>query len=432
MQLLNNIRNGRQDVTLSYEDGGESKTIALGSIIESDIENSMNIIPNTYMFAYTDPMILTVEKTELTMDKEGNVTGTSQRTNFGPYVVENMNFGIAEVPVTIVDLQKHVSEFKIEDSTGKNILASLKKDDEDWEITGNVIVAGNYIDVQIENEKLQGARLEVKYIISVDMDIEVNFDRTTCTVPKITGVVDFVNNNLSYNKNLGNNDLYWEVTTFQEVQKELAKQKIHDNVTEPKGTIDPTGTKYSTILMAKSGSDENNGNPLLGATEELRTVEITLEKVLSSTELTIDEIITSTVDTSEYNNIVEIIGFKYGSSLEDLEESPEENPDGGNPEGNPDEGNPEENPEGENPGGNPGGENPGDEENPPMRDRVRNEDGEAFIPGVDNDYAISETIVEHPPTGTTQIDTIYYVVAVIALVVLAVGVYGIKKFVIKK
>lgn len=396
MTVLNNMRDGKsvEDSKVTYrvtkEDGTtENLTVTVDNIIEK-----------TWMFADTKPMVFTIEKTELVKDNDGNVTGTAQRTTFGEYKITDMNFGIAEVPVTTVDLQKDVKSFTLTDSTGNNIIARAAKDSEGkWDNSykkGNTKTVDGWreITVEVENEKLQGARLEVTYNISVDMQTEKNFDSTENVVPTITGLVDFVNNNLSYNEALGNNAEYWELITFDKLDDELEAQRWEDG-TLPEGTVDPEGKMYSTVLKAKAG------NPLLLTKAGKGTATITLEKVLSSTESTIDEIITSTVDTSEYSNIVEITGFDYrNNTITDPDDNPTTDP-------TPD-------------------------SDKVMRDRIRTKYRYIILPGVQHDSAISETIVIHPPTGDSSISIVYYVIAIIGLIVLAIGVFGIKKFVIKK
>ena len=55
-----------------------------------------------------------------------------------------------------------------------------------------------------------------------------------------------------------------------------------------------------------------------------------------------------------------------------------------------------------------------------------------IIPGIQYDYVASDKIITiHPPTGVNMSIT-YYVMAVIGLAVLAIGIFGIKKYVIKK
>ena len=266
------------------------------------------------MYATTNQMKFTVEKTidlnSFTADKKNElienkgVTIIKQDNNtllgewamfpdrenayYNEYLIDNMNFGIAEVPVTVLDLQKEVKAFTITDSTGNNPIVTVKKENGKWELQGDVLPLGDEAgyDVSIEDEKLQGARLQITYEISSNINITKNFDGKEGVAVTINELIDYVNNNLSYNEQLGDNSKYWEVTTYSDI------------FGTSEGTLGAEGKKYNTIVKAKSN------NPLL-RNPEYATATITLEKVLSSTDATFDEIISSTVDIYEYNNIVE-------------------------------------------------------------------------------------------------------------------------------
>ena len=143
---------------------------------------------------------------------------------------------------------------------------------------------------------------------------------------------------------------------------------------------------YTTLVKT------TRNNPLVTNTENAE-VDIVLEKVLSSTDVTLEDIIQSTVDIYVYNNIVEITKIDYRNYI------PKE----------------------------------GDlADRDPQRDRIRTKDNRhIIIPGLQYDTAVAEEITIHPPTGEDMSIT-YYVLAVIGLAVLALGVFGIKKYVIKK
>ena len=143
-------------------------------------------------------------------------------------------------------------------------------------------------------------------------------------------------------------------------------------------------------------------NPLLSNKVGTEKAYITLEKVLASTDSTLEEIITSTVDIYEYNNVVEITGFDYGDSEDSGDPGAPENPDDSST------------------------------TTEPQRDRIRTIDRYIILPGVQHDSASSEIITIHPPTGDSSISIVYYLVAIVGLAVLAAGVFGIKKFVVKK
>ena len=339
-----------------------------------------NVIDKTKMYAQTPKMLITVEKSEIVENARGEKQEV-QRKEFGEYKITNMNFGIAEVPVTKVGLEKRVNSFTITDSTGQNVIAKLARNGDDWDIDGDIYVIGDTLDVSIEDQKLQGARLQVTYDIISDINVEKNFDNTSPTVATIAGLADYIDNNLSYNENLGNNKDYWEVTTYDAIQEDFEEYGTNGSG-EPHGVLDPEGNKYTTVIRAKAG------NPILSATDKAIAT-ITLEKVLSSTDSTIEQIVTSTIEPFVYNNTVEITKFNFENTE-------------------------------------------GSEENK-QKDRIRTKEyRHIIIPGVQYDTATAEELVLHPPTGDSSISTVYYIIAAISLTVLAVGVFGIKKFVIKK
>ncbi len=378
--VLNNMRAGKsaEDSKVTYKDeNGEDETVDVDDII---------------LFTMMDAN--TTQKMSVEVEAVNNEF--KQSDVFGEYKIENMNFGIAQVPVTTIDLQKHIKAITIKDSANTNTIAKLElKDNGEWTIEGDIIGPDkvnktiNFADISIEEEKMQGAKLEVTYEISSSLNVEKNFDNTDATVATITGLVDFINNNLSYNQELSYNNVKnsdnWEIITRDKlINGEFAKANNPEGL-ETKGTVDPEGTKYTTIVKAKTE------NSILTNTIGTGKATITLEKVLSSSNATFEEIITSTVGSEEYGNIVEITSMNYQNTKI------------------------------------------GGKDGTIQRDRVIIPS--RFIPlaGIQYDWAEAEPITIHEPTGVgNSINTTYYVLAVISLVVLAGGVFGIKKFVLKK
>ena len=353
MTLLNNARDGKE---LSYE----------------EITTVKN---DTFMYSTTYMMELKGEKA----DASGNVPNT-----FGRYDVENMNFGIAEVPVTTIDLQTSVKQFTIKDAAGDNTIAEVvKQDNGEWEVkTGNVLAPKDTekIDVSVEEQKLQGAKLQVTYDVTINKNIEKNFDGNSYVNPVITGLVDFVDNNLSYNASLGENNNLWETTTLSEIRTEFAKSQYKDGIV-PKGTVVNNDTDYTTILKAKGT------NPLLSGTESA-SCDLVLEKTLSSNDATVENIISSSIEAYDYQNKVEILGINYANNI---------SIDG----------------------------------SITFRDRLRTADRHIILAGSQYDYNESEIITIHPPTGNDN-NIIYYVIGIVALGVLTSGIVLIKKFAINK
>ena len=429
MQVLNNVRDGKN------KDNAK----------EYDYTNRNWIYPNTiknetWMSAITENMLFSVEQTSKHVVSN----------KFGTYAITKMNFGIAEVPISTIDLQKHVNQFEIKDSTGKNTIAkatveedqstikinpskitdvrkqtNVKKalesaeinyNDTDvkinganeeieltvkagknvaeavetlrkemtkyslgsiikiipkWKVEGNVLTGvkstSTVLDVSIEDAKLQGAKLQVTYDISATIYAEKNYNKDTDLVPTIDGLIDCIDNNLSYNdsENTGN---HWKVVKTDSVKYGESGRGISEM------------TKYTTILNAETG------NGLLLKNIGTGTAKITLERVLTSTDSTISNIITSSIEAFEYENTVQITKINYDNMTD---------------------------------------------EGITYKDRVRTPDRYIVLPGVGHYSATSETIAIHPPTGDTSTHTMYYIIGAAGLAVLAIGAFGIKKFVLK-
>lgn len=375
----------RIDVSKTVTDYTDEKMTILNNVRDNkDVtETEVNkLIEDTSMYATTPNFTLSVEKTET----DSNNQNIIPKTAFSEYQINNMNFGIAEVPVTTIDLQKHVAGFTIKESAGDNIIASLtKQEDGSWKTIGDTKVTENVITAEIEDEKLQGARLEVTYDITANIVVEKNFDGKEVTKATINSLVDYIDNDLSYNENLGQNGKFWEVTTYEDTNAIFKTSEFTDsngNKKERKGKLDPEGKVYTQIVKAKVG------NPLLESSSG--SVPITLEKVISASDYTIEDIITSNINTFEYDNSVEITKIEYTNTSTDAT---------------------------------------GD--NFVFRDRVRTPSRNIILAGSQYDYATSETLSIIPPLGENN-SIIYYIIAAVSLVVLAGGIVLIKKYAIKK
>ena len=405
-------------------------------------ETSEEVRNKLLMYANTPDFTLTVEQ---------SVKG-KQNDKFTAYEVEQMNFGIAEVPVTTIDLQKHVSLFSIKDSTGQIEIASAKIADNytigiklnnitdenkrrkvqavlgslytvpsleeckktteekniskelnktkmqsirkaliqysipnivtiipNWTTKGNVLpgvkATTTVLDVSIEDAKLQGAKLQVTYDVSADIYAEKDFTLDSKALePSIKYVVDFVDNNLSYAESLTGNDK-WQVAQsdalyYGDGDDSYSLRKLDKS------------NKYTTTVSTKSDNDLLKTK--VGTTG---TTQITLERILTAQDTTIQDIITSSIDAFEYKNEIRILQLGYNNTI--------------------------------------------DETKIKNKDRIRTPERYIIVPGKHHDSATSETIAIHPPTGDTSTHTMYYIIGAAGLAVLAIGAFGIKKFVLK-
>ncbi len=414
-----------------------------GIIKQSNEDTTSKEVRNKlWMYANTPDFTLTVEQ---------SVKG-KQNDKFTAYEVKQMNFGIAEVPVTTIDLQKHVSSFSIKDSTGQIEIASAKIADNytigiklnnitdenkrrkvqavlgslyivppledckrtteeknipknlnktemqsirkaliqysipnivtiipNWTTKGNVLpgvkATTTVLDVSIEDAKLQGAKLQVTYDVSADIYAEKDFTLDSKALePSIKYVVDFVDNNLSYAESLPGNDK-WQVAQ---------SDALYYGDGDDRSTLTKLdeSNKYTTTVSTKSDNDLLKTK--VGTTG---TTQITLERILTAQDTTIQDIITSSIDAFEYKNEIRILQLGYNNTI--------------------------------------------DETKIKNKDRIRTPERYIIVPGKHHDSATSETIAIHPPTGDTSTHTMYYIIGAAGLAVLAIGAFGIKKFVLK-
>ena len=439
MELLNNVRDGKVKAPAEGETEDEAR---------SSLRDKLDMQAKTKQFT------LTVEK---------SIKG-KQNDEFDVYEVNKMNFGIAEVPVTTIDLQKHVYSFEIKDSTGENTIASAeitdtyiveinkhnitdenkynkvkaalknaditgytfdgystdkygdKIDNENttvndqvnkinvdklrgylitysipniititptWKTVGNVLpgvkATNTVLDVSIEDAKLQGAKLKITYDIAVSMYAEKDFSGTAPLQPSIDKVIDLIDNGVSYSDSL-NSEGQWKVANASELKRG------DSDPSETSGLERYPSTEFTTTIIESDSSNE-----LLkikaGYTE---STSVTVERVLTSQDTSIQDIITSSIDAFEYQNTVKILQLDYTNSKVKIDETEIKN-----------------------------------------KDRIRTPERYIIVPGKHHDSTSSETIAIHPPTGDTSTHTMHYIIGAAGLAVLAIGAFGIKKFVLK-
>lgn len=443
IKVLNNVRDGKveSEANVTYIDTATGATVTV---------NADDIMKNTYMYAITPTIRFEVEKVE----KKGatSADGINKIYEYKPYDITDMNFGIAEVPITTIDLEKHVQSFTILDSAKNNVMASakIKMDETTKKITDATVIVkpkDEISDVKksvveqllkdevdpsatlknkeqkllisgelaIENLKKKIVQYSVAEYIEVLPEFEVTYGNILIGTKNIEGTKETVLDVSIEDEKLQGAKL--EVT--YKIIANIYTEKNFDtigvgspSIVQIIDCIDndlsyynsagwvPTNSEdiykiekageYATIVVADS--NPVNFNELLstavGVTKEST---ITLERVLTSTDATIEDIITSSIDAYEYENKVRITKLNYDGMKQTV-----------------------------------------DGTEIIFKDRVRTPDRYIILPGVDHDTATSEIIAIHPPTGDSGLSINYYIIAAIGLVILAIGAFGIKKFVVKK
>ena len=342
MEILNDVRENNETGDINTYSG-------LNLVMES-----------TKMYANSQRMLINIELTEIEDESELAYSNVDEDRE---YEIKNMDFGLALAPKTNVELTKRITEFSIVDSTSAdNIIAkgTLNTATNEWTLsdtaTGSTLTIPygdetKYIDIQIEDDKLQGAKLQVKYRIDAKVTVEKDFDASEVTIKEIDGILDFIDNDLSYNENLDGNSSKWSVDTSRDSLNtaHLGDGYIEDRtfsfggytlnlsdlIPDPaykfyyeylrglnKGE-DPDGDgigdgsyyyKYNTVV--KADTDNKLIKPLSSGWDrsdnQYSTFEtITLEKVLSSSNNSLSRVLTEIEDTYEYYNLIEITSVQY-------------------------------------------------------------------------------------------------------------------------
>lgn len=484
MKVLDNIRKNRWLA--------DSAAKPIGTMVETRLQATQidkltptagSLIADTHMYATSPNFTIALEKPL----REGVLEKTEDATKYNKtYSVPQMNFGLAEVPKTTVSLKKYIKAFTIKDAAGENTLAqyvrkqdtfNYKKrnsssnattptsihnfkptdvktnsyirtrdiDKDKSDKVGDILnmfdasTGYNGYDVSIPDDKLQGARMEITFGIDAETIIERNFDATG-RHNVITGLTDFVDNDLTYNPDLSYNDQVnknnWKVTSYDESQqtnqrslKNVVKETTdyigNGLITADKrfggtllggyNTVDPKGTQFTTLLEASETATPKNPifNDAFNTTGKKSTSYLTLEKILSSDGTNVGDIIVSSVNTYEYDNYLEITDIDYSMTQTKKAGTFE------------------------------------------FRDRVlrsyvdnndwfwgdteySDENIERFgdtdyilLAGIQHDMTKSDRITIHPPTGENRGYSYYYII-VGALIILITGVAFIKKFALTK
>ena len=169
----------KKDVNTRYTDATDNYTTRQSI----DAEISANTKTKQYTIHQMDSTTPTMN-----IGVEYETTYTSSSGDRYAYTVRNVDFGIVERPRQNVELQKRVNSVKVTLANGQVIVdAQMQEDPETGEITavGNTEylvyqpdrngIAG-FVRVEIDREIIQGATLEVEYLLEVKNNSEIDYD----------------------------------------------------------------------------------------------------------------------------------------------------------------------------------------------------------------------------------------------------------------
>ena len=221
---------------------------------------------------------------------EYETTYTSSSGDRYTYEVRNIDFGIVERPRQEVELQKRVSSVKVTLANGQVIVDAQMQEDPE---TGEITATGNtqylvyrpdmdgiqgFVRVEMDREIIQGATLEVEYLLEVKNNSEIDYDSQNYYLYGIkegniltirtTEVVDYLDKDWPID--LTQNEEGWSIKTVEELKQDVITSDVYEG-------------EYSEISERTILYNTTLGNRALNPGEENSTT-LKVSKVLSNSE----------------------------------------------------------------------------------------------------------------------------------------------------
>ena len=242
---------------------------------------------------------------------EYETTYTASSGDRYTYRINNVDFGIVRRPMQSLELEKRVKTFKVTLANGQ-VVADITID-EDGNITGernhltymkpsdNINPQNGFVRLELDNELIQGALLEVGYEIKATNNSELdylsenfyNYGKVEGEVVRIspTAIIDYLDKDWAFEQE---RNQAWQVKTLDEI-KDIVAEVVYNN---EESTINDKTILYTESLKEQKLEPTNSA-----------TVDLNVSKTLTTT----DEI--------SYNNETETVKVdKTGGSK--LEETP--------------------------------------------------------------------------------------------------------------
>ena len=340
--------------------------------------------------------------------------------NLENFTVENVDFGISERPRCLVQIDKEIKRIQILNSDGSILrdLTSLEKDTlpqytktepkepiQQLKETGSDATPNRgFVEFEIDRELLQNPTILVEYEFTATNKSEVDYkdeeyykygvssnaDDSTIMNLSVVGVIDYVDNQVLYNKDSNmisegndtktNEENGWSVIDLSKAEnKKYLQQNVLDNL------YDSTGCKFNTVLIGK-GLDK-----LIKPAVKTESIGLVLNKDLQQN------------DIWSYENIAEIVEVKktWGRELHAEDTSTSY------------------------------GEKLGNLDPTEDMDDIVNPKNNPGTPGKEPDTSYTERIIINPPTGQDRNYTYIAIIIITLLGLLATGIIIIKKKVLK-
>lgn len=259
--LRTNINRNLKDITYS---------------VKNNYDTNADDVNNHYMIASTGKMTFPIEETK------------GQTTNYGyrePSHTYNIKFGIVVRPKQMLTVKKEISYIKL---TLQNGMVLVEGDPRTTKMNYVTYPQNGMLKIEVDNEIIQGSRIEVKYTISVTNNSEIDYNTesyykygTRGSNPislRINSIVDYMDDALETYYNENSSD--WKLKTGSDIKDSIA-QNVYTTIKNKKNIfvndwnteIKPNETKSVDIEASKvlSSSEDNlyeNYTEIIGASND--------------------------------------------------------------------------------------------------------------------------------------------------------------------
>lgn len=336
----------------------------------------------TYRYAYTPEIEVEVEYAKTTTTGNMNANQDAYKHN-----IVGVDFGIVERPKSELTIDQDVANIKVTAADGVTVLFDTQTgvNNLQWINKGDInkYDKEELINVIMDEEIMSGAKIEITYNLTIRNNSENDIDTTT----RAKTILNYVANNLNYEEadNMLNGKPLWKVVTKDSVQN--AKNSSFVNNTNGSNNLKLIDlSTQTTILQATEDNPLANTNLKPG---EQVTSTLTLKKVLSSESSSDDLSYTNMTEIVEIDNTVGRYDHGAVPGNQDIELQPQEHDTSG-----------------------------------ASKYVSYNNDG-----NIDPDHPQDGQVIITPPTGSQYI---YYVIGITSTLILAIGIFLIKKFVVDK
>ncbi len=370
----------------------------------------------TFRYAYTPVLEIEVEKATKTK------TGGTNKTQDYEHKIEGVDFGIVERPKSELVIDEDIARIKVTASDNSTVLF----DTDDFKTENLQYVKGQQykymykgtdindydknelLSVIMDEELINGAKLEITY----KMKITNNSEQDANTTTKANKILNYISNNLSFDASASENQ-DWELAKVSDIQTTNRSTLVNnaDFLQEGNAVKDDSGNNLKLIDLSTQAVilQAKEGNPLITTAlhpgESTGEATLKVEKVLSTE---------SSADDLKYTNLNEIVEVENTVGRYDRGATPGNQNVQYHPQ------------EHDSSGASQYADRTNDTRDPDIVKLANTGSNDA---GYDQPAPQDATIIIIPPTGSKYI---YYVIGVTSALVLAIGIFVIKKYVIKK